>query len=151
MDIFELIKQDHRQVEKLFAEIEKAKGSQKLARFFEEIEQELNLHVQVEQLTLYPAMREYEEMEKLLAEAEREHTQARILLEELKPLNPTSSEFQDKIEQLKDAVQHHVREEEEEVLPLVQQVMSDQELEQLGEEYQQAKNKLKQQMVAARS
>jgi hemerythrin-like domain-containing protein len=50
------------------------------------------------------------------------------LLEQLKALDTTSCEFKAKISGLKDAVQHHVEEEENEIFPKVQECISDQEL-----------------------
>ncbi len=150
MDIFETIKHDHRQVEELFSEIENTKDSKKLSSLFHKIYQELNLHAKVEELTFYPSMREYEETEELLEEAEEEHNQVKILLEELQSLNPTSSEFKEKIGKLKTAVQHHIQEEEEEVFPKVRQSMSEEELDELSQEFEETKSKLQKEMAGTK-
>lgn len=142
MDVLELIKTEHRQVEKLFSEIENTDNAKKLQTLFDQLYKELTLHAEVEQLTIYPAMREYEETAELLEEAEEEHVEARVMLEEIKPLGPTSSEFKAKISQLKEAVQHHVQEEESEIFSAVRQCMSEEELKQLAQEFKQAKSKL---------
>ncbi|MGE5656109.1 MAG: hemerythrin domain-containing protein [Actinomycetota bacterium] len=146
MDIFELIKKDHRQVESLFAEIESSKDAKKIAALFERLYKELNLHSEVEELTFYPSMREYEETEELLEEAEEEHVEVKTMLEEMKPFSPTSSEFKTRLASLKSAVQHHVQEEENEVFPQVQQCMSKEELSALATEFQQTKSKLQKDM-----
>jgi hemerythrin superfamily protein len=142
MDIFELIKIDHRKVEELFSQIEGTKDSKKLDQYFKQIYSELNLHSQVEELTFYPTMRDHEGTEELLEEAEQEHTEVKVLLEQMKSLEPGSSEFKAKIKELKEAVEHHVQEEENEVFPKVRQCMSDEELKQLAAEFQEVKNRL---------
>jgi hemerythrin superfamily protein len=68
-DILSLIEAEHRQVKKLFAEAEKAKGA-KLLEQFNQIYIALNLHARTEELVFYPAMREHEETEQYIEEAE---------------------------------------------------------------------------------
>jgi hemerythrin superfamily protein len=149
MDIFELIAQEHRKVEKLFSQIESTKDAKKRSRLFEQIYQELNLHARVEELTFYPSMRDHEDIEDLVDEAEEEHNEVKILLEELKALSPTSHEFTEKISELQEAVEHHVEEEEEEIFPQLRDVMSDEELEELAQEFQETKSKLQKDMAGA--
>lgn len=150
MDIFELIKKDHRLVESIFSEIEEAKDAKKLPALFEQLYKELNIHSEAEELTLYPAMREYEETEELLEEAEEEHVEVKTMLEEMRPLKPTSAEFKTRLADLKAAVQHHVEEEETELFSQVRECMSKQELADIAKEFKDAKSKLQkdQSMVA---
>jgi hemerythrin superfamily protein len=149
MDIFELIKADHRKVEELFSQIEKTNSSKQLDQYFKQLYKELNIHAQVEELTFYPSMRNYEDTEELVDEAEEEHTEVKVMLEQMKSMDSTSAEFKQKIIQLKDAVGHHVQEEENEIFPKVRQSMSDEELKQLVTEFQEVKKTLQAQMSAA--
>jgi hemerythrin superfamily protein len=149
MDIFELIKADHRKVEELFSQIEKSNSSKQLDQYFKQLYKELNVHAQVEELTFYPSMRNHEDTEKLVDEAEEEHTEVKVILEQMKSMDSTSAEFKEKISQLKDAVQHHVQEEENEVFPQVRQSMNEEELKQLVTEFQEVKTTLQDQMSAA--
>lgn len=140
-DILSLIEAEHRQVEKLFAQIEKAKGN-KISGYFQEIYKTLNLHARTEELAFYPALREYEATQEYIEEAEEEHEEVAVLLEEIKAMEPTNPEFLDKISELKQAVQHHVEEEESEIFDAVRECMSPEELTELGAEFQEAKVKL---------
>lgn len=150
MQIFELLKKDHRKVEKLFSEIEETDDSKKRQKLFEQIYKELSMHAEAEELTFYAAMREYEETEALLDEAEEEHVEVKVMLEEMKSLDAASPEFAKKIITLKNAVQHHVEEEESEVFPTVEECMDDEELEQLADEFKQTKTHLQEEMLAAK-
>ena len=147
-NILSLIEAEHRQVEKLFAEAEKA-DTEQLYGCFNEIYKALTLHARTEEIVFYPAMREYEETEQYIEEAEAEHEEAKILLEEIKSLKPSDSEFKTKIKQLKKAVQHHVEEEENEIFPAISECMSDTQLSDLGKEFQTTKAKLEKEVVAA--
>ncbi|MFB2897156.1 hemerythrin domain-containing protein [Aerosakkonemataceae cyanobacterium BLCC-F50] len=149
MNVIELIKSDHRKVESLFSEMEKTKDSKKMQMLFDEIYTELTLHAKVEELTLYPSMRNYDETHDMVEEAEEEHTEAKVLLEELKSMSPSDPDFKAKIEELKEAVQHHVEEEESEILPSVSDSMDEQEMKELAKEFQEAKSKLEKEISAA--
>jgi hemerythrin superfamily protein len=149
MNVIELIKSDHRKVESLFSEMEKAKDSEEMQILFDQIYTELTLHAKVEELTLYPSMRNYDETHDMVEEAEEEHIEARELLEEIKSMSPSDPEFKAKIEELREAVQHHVEEEESEILPSVSDSMDEQEMKELAKEFQEAKSKLEKEISAA--
>ena len=149
MDLFELIKAAHRKVETIFSEMENTHGSKKLDQYFNQLYKELNVHAQTEELTLYPAMRDHDDIKELVNEAEEEHTEVKVLLEQMKSLDATSSEFKEKISILKEAVQHHVQEEENEVFPKVRKSMSDEELKQLAKEFEETQSKLQKDLSVA--
>jgi len=149
MNVIELIKSDHRKVESLFSEMEKAKSSKKMQELFEQIYTELTVHAKVEELTLYPSMRNYDETHDMVDEAEEEHTEAKVLLEELKSMSPSDPDFKAKIEELKEAVQHHVEEEENEILPSVTDSMDEGEMKELAQEFKSTKSKLEKEISAA--
>lgn len=94
-------------------------------------------------------MRDHDDIKELVNEAEQEHTEVKVLLEQMKSLDATSSEFKEKISTLKEAVQHHVQEEENEVFPKVRQSMSDEELKQLAKEFEETQSKLQQDLSVA--
>ncbi|BAT53838.1 hemerythrin HHE cation binding domain-containing protein [Nostoc sp. NIES-3756] len=147
-DILSLIEAEHRQVEQLFTQIEKAKGN-KIPSYFQEIYKALNLHARTEELAFYPALREYEETQEYIEEAEEEHEDVSVLLEEIKAMKPNDPEFLEKISELKQAVQHHVEEEESEIFDAVRECMSEEQLTALGEEFKKAKAKLEPDVEAA--
>lgn len=149
MDVFELIAADHRKVEELFSALESADDPAQLYDCFNKLYQEFNLHAQTEELVFYPAMREYKETNQFVEEAETEHVEAKELLEEIQYLSPESPEFKAKIKALKEAVQHHVQEEENEILPKVRQCFKGKELNQITQEFEQTKSKLEEDMAAS--
>ncbi len=94
-------------------------------------------------------MREYDETEQYIEEAEEEHNSAKILLEEMKMLKPDDSEFKAKLAHLIEAVKHHVEEEENEIFSAVRESMDEEELQELGQEFQQAKTNIELDVKAA--
>ncbi len=149
MDVLELIKADHRLVETLFSEIEKTDDTHKLYDSFNQLYEALNVHAEVEEQVFYPAIRARQDTEKLVDEAHKEHEEAKQMLEDVSSLSPTSAEFKAKIRELKQAVQHHIQEEENEVFSQVRQCMSEEEREQLGREFEVVKSKLQTEISVA--
>lgn len=144
MNILDLLEADHEKVENIFSKIEASKDAKKLTQLLEQLDLEFTLHAQAEELVFYPAMREYDETEDYIEEAEIEHEEARALLEVIKTLEPTASEFKAQIAELKEAILHHVEEEESEIFEAVQECMEEEELQELGQEFQETKARLQQ-------
>ncbi|MCX7596304.1 MAG: hemerythrin domain-containing protein [Fischerella sp.] len=147
-DILSLIEADHRHFEQLFADAEKA-DNKKLYECFNQIFQALTLHARTEELVFYSAMQEYEETKKYVEKAEKEHEEAKVILEEIKELKPGELEFQTKINELKKAVQHHVKEEENQIFNAIRKCMNDEQLTNLGRNFQETKAKLEPAVQAA--
>lgn len=149
MDVLDLIKADHRQVETLFSEIESTDDPHKLYKSFNQLYNALNVHAEVEEQTFYPAIRHCEDIEELVNAAQLEHDEAKQMLEDLASLSPTSAEFKQKISELKQAIQHHIQEEENKVFSQVRKCMSQEEREELSSEFQAVKSQLQSEISVA--
>jgi hemerythrin superfamily protein len=78
----------------------------------------------------------------MVLESIEEHKQVKTLLREMGRLGPNSEKFKAKLKVLSDNVEHHAEEEEEgNMFPKVRELFDRAELEELGEELEQAKNK----------
>ena len=139
MNALDILKQDHRKVKGLFQEIRKDSDRGKQKELFDKIDTELEIHTHIEETVFYPAIDEHEEFKDMVAEALEEHQEAKTLLEELEELGADDHDFGSKLQQLMEAVEHHVEEEEGEMFPKIQEVFDEDELEQLGQELESAK------------
>jgi iron-sulfur cluster repair protein YtfE (RIC family) len=134
-DVIELIEQDHREVESLFAQFE-SNGNKSVAT---KICDELDRHASAEEKVVYPVIAsEVPDGSKLTNEAEDEHKEARQLIGRIRQ---TSDEghLRELVTELKQAIEHHVQEEESEVLPKTRKALDSGRLATLGEEFQAAK------------
>lgn len=138
-DILSLIEVDHQEVKELFKQLETSKDAKKIQKVFEQIYQEMALHAHAEETAFYPAMREFKETAKFLEDAEEEHNSVKILLEQMKSLKPKEAEFETKFTHLKESMLHHIEEEENEIFSAVRDCMEEEQLQKLGEEFQEAK------------
>jgi len=111
-DAIALLKQDHRTVEDLFAEFEKASGEGRKQKLAEQICLELSVHAAIEEEIFYPAC-EGKIEEDLLKESYVEHDAAKLLIAEISAGSGQSDDFFDaKVKVLQEEIEHHVEEEE---------------------------------------
>lgn len=114
MDAIELLEQQHREVEALFAEIEETDEPDEKLELVQELADNLAAHATIEERIFYPAA--YAPGTKaLLEEAVEEHLSAKRLLADLVGMKPGDENFDAKIEVLKEQIEHHVEEEEREL------------------------------------
>ena len=110
-DAVALLKDDHRKVEDLFAEFEKASGDGTKRRIAEQICKELTVHAKIEEEIFYPAC-EGKVEEDLLKEAYVEHDGAKVLIAEIEAGGPSDEFYDAKVTVLQEQIEHHVEEEE---------------------------------------
>lgn len=111
LDAVALLKKDHRTVEELFAQFEKAGGESRKQKLAEEICLELSVHATIEEEIFYPACDGKVEDE-LLKEAYVEHDGAKLLIAEILSGEPSDEFFDSKVKVLQEQIEHHVEEEE---------------------------------------
>ena len=122
-DACDLLDADHRAVKKMFKEYEeltKSRGrtiGQKKLDLARQICQELTVHTQIEDEIFYPAVREAVKDTGMVAEAEVEHQSARELIEQIEAMDEADEMFDAKVTVLGEYVDHHVKEERNEMFP----------------------------------
>lgn len=137
MDAIELLKQQHREVEELFSKIEKAEQPAQKASLFHELATKLVGHDAIEREIFYPACEDAMGLNDELGEALVEHGVVEFSLYQADQA-VGQQDFDFKVTVLKELVKHHVEEEEKEFLPKAKKALGDEELEELGEEMQDA-------------
>ena len=129
-----LLAQDHREVEDLFEQFEKASGASAKEKIVRRICTELKVHAMIEEEIYYPAIRgKVEDAD--LDEAYVEHDSAKLLVNELEAAEPDEEFYDAKVKVLKELIEHHVKEEEKQADNLFQQTRAaDIDLDALGEQ-----------------
>ena len=110
-DAIALLKEDHRKVEDLFEQFEKAKGNSRKEKLALEICKELTIHTILEEEIFYPAI-EGKVDEDLLKESLVEHDAAKVLIAEIEAGGPSDEFYDAKVKVLGEEIEHHVEEEE---------------------------------------
>jgi hemerythrin superfamily protein len=133
MSAIDLLESQHREVAKLFKQIEKTSSGEEKIRLFEEIADKLAIHAAIEEHHFYPAVKA-KRTEDILLEAVEEHLVIKRTLADLLQLEVGDEHFDAKITVLKEEVEHHVGEEEKDLFPKVKKILSKQELDALEQE-----------------
>jgi hemerythrin superfamily protein len=136
----QLIRQDHKKVEGLFKKFQQTKGAQAKRRLAENAMAELEVHAALEEEIFYPAVKKEVEDGSMVQEAMEEHQTVKQLISELKGMDEADEEFESQFSQLVENVQHHVEEEENEMLPKVEE--SELDLNSLGQQMSQRKQEM---------
>lgn len=110
-DAIALLKADHRRVEELFEEFDKARGSDRKASLVHEICTELKIHTLLEEEIFYPAVRKKIDHAKV-DEGIVEHDGAKVLINDLEQAKPGEGFYDEKVKVLSEDIKHHVGEEE---------------------------------------
>ncbi|MBW8371892.1 MAG: hemerythrin domain-containing protein [Thiobacillus sp.] len=121
-DACDLLDADHKAVKKLFNEFEKLTESrgntrEKKRMLADQICQELTVHAQIEEEIFYPAIRKAVKDELMMAEAEVEHMSAKDLIAQIQEMEAGDALFDAKVTVLGEYIDHHVKEERNEMFP----------------------------------
>ncbi len=114
--VIDMLKEDHQKVQGLFEDYESAEGKER-AEIAATAIMELEIHAELEEKIIYPAIRQEIEEDDLMNEAVEEHHLVHVLIKELKKLKSSDERFQAKFTVLGELVKHHIKEEEDEMLP----------------------------------
>ena len=122
-DACDLLDADHRAVKKLFVaydELSSSKSKSALAKkasLAREICNELTVHATIEEEIFYPPVLAAIKDDALLDEAEVEHASCKALIAEIEAGNPADPMFDAKVKVLGEYIDHHVKEERDEMFP----------------------------------
>ena len=145
LDATHILAADHRNVEALFEEFEKATSNDRKAKLAKQICTELKIHAQIEEEVFYPALKGKID-EDLLKEAWVEHDGAKVLINDIEASGPEDEFFDAKVTVLSEEIKHHVKEEEKQQDNMFQQARAaDVDLEALGQAMLARKEELKEQ------
>jgi len=112
-DAITLLKDDHREAEKLFKEFESAKGDGRKEKLAHQICLALAVHFELEEQIFYPACEGVVDEDEL-KEGYVEHDAAKLLVAEIEAAEEGAEDdfFDTKVHVLSEEIEHHIKEEE---------------------------------------
>ena len=143
-DVIEILTTDHREVEAMFTELETLMqtrsdtNDERRKDLADQITIELVRHSVAEEVAVYPEVKRKvgeEEAER----AKREHAEAERTMKRLESLDADDAEFEQEIRKLMSEIRQHVAEEEGEMFPRMRQIMTQDELTELGKRVEKIK------------
>jgi hemerythrin superfamily protein len=136
-DVTEILSEDHREVEAMFTELEtlleaRSGTDDELRRdLVDQVTIELVRHAVAEELAVYPAVKDKVNAEEA-ERAKREHAEAEETMKRLEGMDPNDESFGGELRTLMQEIRTHVAEEEGEMFPRMRELMTRDELVELG-------------------
>lgn len=138
-DAIALLKADHKEVAEMFEKFETARSTK--SKLAQQICVALTVHAQIEEEIFYPAAREaLGDEDDLMNEAEVEHDGAKELIAQIEEGSASDPMTCARFMVLSEQIDHHVKEEHEEMFPKLQK--TDLDTAALGEEMAERKAEL---------
>ncbi|MET9511909.1 hemerythrin domain-containing protein [Streptomyces flavidovirens] len=141
-DVVELITQDHRRMEDLFRAMRSVEEDRAAAlRKFADL---LIAHGEAEEAEVYPALRRYRKVDNdEVDHGEEEHTEGNKALAALLEVPEVGSkDWDEKLEELSEAITHHLDEEERTLLNHARELVADHRRAELGEAFARERERL---------
>lgn len=133
MNALKLLEKDHENVFKLFGRFRATHDVQKRLKLFKEIRVELEVHTHIEQTVFYPAIFENDELKYIIFEEVEEDRKLQIVLDSISSIQHINVEFEKKINQMMNGVEHHILNENK-IFLQINEVLNQHELEEIGAE-----------------
>ncbi|GAF50331.1 hemerythrin domain-containing protein [Rhodococcus wratislaviensis] len=134
-DAIVLLKNDHKEIRKLFRDFRGAGPNARVekGRIVDEIIEALTVHTYIENEGMYPEVRDLApDLEDDILESYEEHHVADVLVVELAAMKPDDERFDAKTTVLIESVEHHIEEEEQEWFPKVREELGRKQLREMG-------------------
>ena len=142
MDAMSLLKDDHRKVKKLLAELESTteRGVKTREELFTKVKQELVVHEAIEEEIFYPALKEHPKTKEIALEGYEEHHVVDTVMAEIEGVAYDDEKWGAKFSVMKENLEHHIEEEEGEMFAKARDIFDRDALESLGERMQERKS-----------
>ncbi len=149
MSISEKIKSEHEEFKNILKDLSETTVGDAAVRssVFPKAVIRMDSHFRAEEATLYEGMLVHSDTREMALEAREEHRVARQLMKELEELPSKEESWLPKIKVLKENVEHHIKEEEEEVLPKAEEIFSSDQMEKWGQEFVDIEKRIQQMTV----
>jgi hemerythrin-like domain-containing protein len=144
MDAISLLEEDHRKMKKLLSELESTteRGVKTREELFATVKDELTVHETIEEEIFYPALKEHPKTKEIALEAYEEHHVVDMVMAEIEDVPSDDETWGAKFKVMKENIEHHIEEEENEMFKQARQVFEEDELEALGEQMRLRKEQL---------
>ena len=144
-DILDTLHQEHDEVQELLRKLNESDDAREQKSLVAKIVQALVPHTKAEEKVVYDPIAALSARRAKIdgAEGYTEHALASATLQQLRQQTANTPEFMASAKVLRELIEHHVKEEERNIWPLVRENFSFDEREQMNRDFQTAKKKVK--------
>lgn len=133
MNAIDLLKSEHDRMKTLMTRAVTAGGEERREELLERLRADLVAHERMEEEVFYPPLRDNPKTHDIVLEGYEEHHVADQILDELLETPADSDVWKAKMKVLKESIEHHIEEEEGEMFKKARKVLTEAQLERLGE------------------
>jgi hemerythrin superfamily protein len=135
MDAIKLLKDDHQKVKGLLDKVDSTteRGVKTREELFGKIKNELTVHEAIEEEIFYPALKEHAKTKEITLEAYEEHHVVDEIMGEIGQTPFDDERWGAKFTVMKENLEHHIEEEEDQMFKQAKQVLDEDELDSLGD------------------
>lgn len=144
MSIYDELKSDHDKARQMLEEIAglSTRANKKRESLFLKLKDMMTAHSRAEERVFYSAIKQSDEAHDEALEGYEEHHVVDVLLREIARLDLDDERWPAKFKVLKENIEHHADEEESEIFDTARKVLSDEEADEMGEEFVVQRDKL---------
>jgi len=144
MDAIQLLKDDHDTMKEMLTELEGTteRGTKTREALFARVREELTVHEAIEEEIFYPALKEHPKAKEVVLEAYEEHGVVDMIMAEIEGVPFDDERWGAKFTVMKENIEHHIEEEEQEMFKQARDVFDRDELEALGQRMMSRKQQL---------
>jgi iron-sulfur cluster repair protein YtfE (RIC family) len=133
MDAISLLKADHARFRELLGQLADTEaGDAERANIFAALKARLVAHETIEEEILYPALQPFAQTEEIVAHSYEEHHVVDLLVDELTVLSFSDAAWGAKAHVMQENLEHHMKDEEEDLFPKAKRLLSANALGDLG-------------------
>lgn len=138
MNVFDAMRKEHEVIKKGIQQVMRSMASSDADKLRETC-LILERHLIAEEEVVYPRLQKIDEIRDLIAEGYEEHSAIHGVLKEISDKDWEVEDCGDQLEELRQLIEHHVREEEDRFFNPAEQIFSKDEIERLGKRVEEAK------------
>ena len=152
MNIYEALKKDHEEVSELFDQLLACEEQdERHDEIVEQIRDALVPHARAEEAVFYNTLRSLNADRSEIMHGYKEHLEAESMLRLLQVKDKVNADWKETARKLKEAIEHHVREEEGTIFAIAKSMLTDEEANKIGEAFEQLKPEIQKQGVIGTS
>ena len=141
MEYLDTLRSEHRLVDGLFRDIEKAEKPDEKEKLYAGLASNLKPHMKGEETYFYPALKEAVEDPEDVLEAVEEHHGVHMFVHELDKMSPQDERWQAKLTVMKEMIKHHVLEEESKIFARGRSSLTGRQLDKIAAQYEALKKR----------
>ncbi len=142
MNIYEIIKRDHTSLRELGDQIMNAHDPAQRRELYSDYRTTLKAHANAEERYFYIALLADDKSQQEARHSIAEHHDIDELIEKLDESDPDSDDWSGNFRDLRDMVIHHLDEEEDDIFPVAQDVLSERQRDDLAVRYEEMLSEL---------